>query len=645
MPLSGSQEFCDELLRRHILCASDEVQEVSGYDINGHELTVRGFDKPLLVGKRDGLRIRVPSCSFLPSNLLSYIDPHRIVDVIDVREQVEIQMTLKELVEHFAASPRTRLLNMLSLEFSQTRLSEVVEPPHVVSELSLVTNCWVSDTFDDETDDPSGLSSSVPSVQKYCLLSMRGSYTDFHIDFGGSSVWYHVLWGEKIFYLVPPTVENRAAYWNWSLNLDHRNIFFPDLLDRAQEGRSSDRPPVFQLRVLPGQTILLPSGWIHAVYTPVDCLVFGGNFLSELHIPSQLNVYRMEQKSGTPMKFQFPNFEKVHWFAADRIVGRLANTFQSDQEVRPYEIEAVRSLSKVLPRWYQKRRWLPADERSYYLPSSSSLELPWGCLINRLRELSTKFDYAQRRMEKLLHQLPPTISSKSDSNDSESQPSFDEPSVNSVVKLQPNKKRLARKVHESKLSFARIQTPGASVTTGGLGWMPNRSPRRKRVDGSALQPAPAVTNDPDVLDAVPELSTSRLVGDHYFLSLSDSDEEIEEQTSFPSKRARKSRGRTRDPDPTWCASSPSKKIGFQILKSPHRLLSPTCPKSCQPTSSLTGGSLHPLLQDGSPETPPQSVRSGSTGSTGTKSSVIPKQPKNKPNTTVRQRLAKRLGIS
>ncbi|KAA0193943.1 Histone lysine demethylase PHF8 [Fasciolopsis buskii] len=299
MPLSGSQEFCDELLRRNILwydsllvinsacSATDEVQEVSGYDINGHELTIRGFDKPLLVGKRDGLRIRVPSCSFLPSNLLSYIDPHHIVDVIDVREQVEIQMTLEELVEHFAASPRTRLLNMLSLEFSQTRLSEVVEPPHVVSELSLVTNCWVSDTFDDEADDPSGLSNSVPSVQKYCLLSMCGSYTDFHIDFGGSSVWYHVLWGEKIFYLVPPTVENCAAYWNWSLNLDHRNIFFPDLLERAQ-GPSGGRPPVFQLRVLPGQTILLPSGWIHAVYTPVDCLVFGGNFLSELHIPSQL---------------------------------------------------------------------------------------------------------------------------------------------------------------------------------------------------------------------------------------------------------------------------------------------------------------------------------------------------------------------
>lgn len=35
-------------------------------------------------------------------------------------------------------------------------------------------------------------------VQKYCLMSVEGCYTDFHIDFGGSSVWYHILWGAKV---------------------------------------------------------------------------------------------------------------------------------------------------------------------------------------------------------------------------------------------------------------------------------------------------------------------------------------------------------------------------------------------------------------------------------------------------------------
>ena len=33
----------------------------------------------------------------------------------------------------------------------------------------------------------------MPYVQKYCLMGVKDCYTDFHIDFGGTSVWYHVL--------------------------------------------------------------------------------------------------------------------------------------------------------------------------------------------------------------------------------------------------------------------------------------------------------------------------------------------------------------------------------------------------------------------------------------------------------------------
>lgn len=34
---------------------------------------------------------------------------------------------------------------------------------------------------------------SRPQVQKYCLMGVKDSYTDFHVDFGGTSVWYHVV--------------------------------------------------------------------------------------------------------------------------------------------------------------------------------------------------------------------------------------------------------------------------------------------------------------------------------------------------------------------------------------------------------------------------------------------------------------------
>lgn len=35
---------------------------------------------------------------------------------------------------------------------------------------------------------------------------------------------------------------------------------------------------------------MIPSGWIHAVFTPKPSLVFGGNFLHSLNIPMQLKV-------------------------------------------------------------------------------------------------------------------------------------------------------------------------------------------------------------------------------------------------------------------------------------------------------------------------------------------------------------------
>lgn len=60
----------------------------------------------------------------------------------------------------------------------------------------------------------------------------------------------------------------------------------------------------YRLSVRTGQTLLIPSGWIHAVYTPIDSLVFGGNFLCSLNVPLQLRSARClpatEPPSGRP---------------------------------------------------------------------------------------------------------------------------------------------------------------------------------------------------------------------------------------------------------------------------------------------------------------------------------------------------------
>ena len=53
-------------------------------------------------------------------------------------------------------------------------------------------------------------------VLLYALMSPAGSYSDFHIDFGGSSVWYHIISGLKVFLVAPPTEHNWSLYEQWA---------------------------------------------------------------------------------------------------------------------------------------------------------------------------------------------------------------------------------------------------------------------------------------------------------------------------------------------------------------------------------------------------------------------------------------------
>ena len=65
-----------------------------------------------------------------------------------------------------------------------------------------------------------------PKVQKYCLMSVKGCYTDFHVDFGGTSVWYHLIRGKKVFWIIPPTEANLKAYENWYVIFEIANICY-----------------------------------------------------------------------------------------------------------------------------------------------------------------------------------------------------------------------------------------------------------------------------------------------------------------------------------------------------------------------------------------------------------------------------------
>jgi len=115
-------------------------------------------------------------------------------------------MTLSRFVRYFKRRTKRKILNLLSLEFSDTSFSAQVGRPKIVDQIDHVTQCWPVS----KRSKPTGETDlEWPKVQKYCLMSPAGAYTDFHIDFGGTSVWYHVHKQYSLLYCRAP-IKNAA---------------------------------------------------------------------------------------------------------------------------------------------------------------------------------------------------------------------------------------------------------------------------------------------------------------------------------------------------------------------------------------------------------------------------------------------------
>merc|ERR1719192_3270847 len=232
---------------------------------------------------------------------------------MDCATQKNSEMTMKEWDEYYYSENRTRKLNVISLEFSYTKMETLVQSPKVVRQIDWVDNVWPRHLKEGQTEGTNDLREmKYPKVQKYCLMSVGGCYTDFHIDFGGTSVWYHILKGKKVFWLIPPTEANLKAYEQWTLSGRQGDVFFGDVVEKCG-----------MITLEAGNTFFIPSGWIHAVYTPDDSLVFGGNFLHSFAIEKQIRVAQIEEITKVPQKFRFPFFTELQWFAMDKYVYHL----------------------------------------------------------------------------------------------------------------------------------------------------------------------------------------------------------------------------------------------------------------------------------------------------------------------------------
>jgi hypothetical protein len=351
----GTSILSDEVFRRTATCSyfekritqrmqqlpelTKEARSVDGADVCLSWMMKRGgFCEPFLVPNSNTLGIKLPPSSTTLSEIAAVVGPQTPINLIEVGTQMEISgVTLGDYAYYLEnRSKHHKTVNLISLEISTTPLNSRVAAPRVVrEELDWVDLYWPLERR---------AKGDYPRVQKYCLCGMAGSYTDFHVDFGGTSVWYNVVWGKKVFFLIRPSVANLNTFLSWSCSRNQDEVFFGDLL----AGDSC-----YQVTVEAGQTLFLPSGWIHAVYTPVDSLVFGGNYLHNMAILTQLQTFVLETRTHIGSQYRFPYFKAIHWLALCSLVGDLDDDGESLQELLtvPQHLLSFGCLVRTMKLW------------------------------------------------------------------------------------------------------------------------------------------------------------------------------------------------------------------------------------------------------------------------------------------------------
>ncbi|KAJ6655362.1 hypothetical protein lerEdw1_005554 [Lerista edwardsae] len=118
---TGTAQFIKELRSRTFPSADEVILKPSGAQLTVEFLEENSFSVPILVLKKDGLGMTLPSPSFTVRDVEHYVGADKEIDVIDVTRQADLKMRLGDFVSYYCSSRREKVLNVISLEFSETR--------------------------------------------------------------------------------------------------------------------------------------------------------------------------------------------------------------------------------------------------------------------------------------------------------------------------------------------------------------------------------------------------------------------------------------------------------------------------------------------------------------------------------------------
>lgn len=117
---TGTAVFIKELRSRHFAGEGEIVLHMRGQQLTDTLLQQQGFNNPIVIDGKDGLDMTIPPDNFSVYDVESYIGGDHEMDVIDCTRQTNLKMKLSEYVAYYNSLNRTRIFNVVSLEFSNT---------------------------------------------------------------------------------------------------------------------------------------------------------------------------------------------------------------------------------------------------------------------------------------------------------------------------------------------------------------------------------------------------------------------------------------------------------------------------------------------------------------------------------------------
>ncbi|KAL3232935.1 JmjC domain-containing histone demethylation protein 1 [Nakaseomyces bracarensis] len=266
--------------------------------------------------ERSGICIQVEDSAIRSvDKVMQSVGEDHFVNVMDVQSQENERWTMKQWTDYFSKphDSRDRIRNVISLEVSDIRgLS--FNRPSIVDKKDLVDIVW-----DVHEEKGTNIDIPRPKVTKYCLMSVKDAFTDYHLDFAGTSVYYNLVFGKKRFILYPPTPNNLEKYIEWSTSTYQNSTFLGSQLSDG-----------IAMELNSGDLFMIPAGYIHVVYTPEDSLIFGGNYLTLRDLSKHLKITDVEKEIGIPKKYTFPNIDEVMGRTCEWLIKQALNNNRYD---------------------------------------------------------------------------------------------------------------------------------------------------------------------------------------------------------------------------------------------------------------------------------------------------------------------------